>query len=223
MEKNEFKPLTSRKAQKQLLIMVTNGIVNRPIDLHTFKKQGLRLFDIQPVECRQPLNLDNNNAVKWKPVPKRIFFFDPTPLYEKINEAKVLNPYQRQCTVSINFLFDNKGKMCACGCGKELSGRQKRWSSKECNDFAFAVFAIISGYANTLRQYRNIFIGGYKCEICGKPEDHEAIELDHIYPVKFGGGGGWLSNYQFKCKKCHREKTNKDFGFKQTIQMPTLF
>ena len=89
--------------------MVTNGIVNRPIDLHTFKKQGLRLFDIQPVECRQPLNLDNNNAVKWKPVPKRIFFFDPTPLYEKINEAKVLNPYQRQCTVSINFLFDNKG------------------------------------------------------------------------------------------------------------------
>lgn len=199
------------------------GAVNRPVDLSTFKKQGLKLFDIQPYECRQPLGLPNNNAVNWKPIPKRVFFFDPTSLYEKINDAKVLNPYQRQCTVSINFLFENKDKRCACGCGKELTGRQKRWASKECNDFAFAVFAIISGYTNTLRQYRNIFIGGYKCEVCGEPENYEPVELDHIYPVKFGGGGGWLSNYQFKCKKCHREKTNKDFGFKQTVVMPTLF
>lgn len=199
------------------------GAVTRPVDLSTFKKQGLKLFDIQPYECRKPLDLPNNKAVNWKPTPKRVFFFDPTPLYERINEARLLNPYQRQCTVSISFLFPQIEKKCACGCGKELTGRQKRWASKECNDFAYAVFAIISGYTNTLRQYRNLFIGGYKCEVCGEPELYEPVELDHIYPVKFGGGGGWLSNYQFKCKKCHREKTNKDFGFKQNVITPTLF
>jgi len=198
------------------------GAVVKPIDLRSFKQSNLKLFDVQPKECRMPLPVPKG-AVKWKPIVKRVFFFDPTPLYERINEANLLNPYQRQCTVSISFLFENKDNKCACGCGKELTGRQKRWATKECNDFAFAVFAIIGGYTNTLRQYRNLFIGGYKCEICGEPEHYEPVELDHIYPVKFGGGGGWLSNYQFKCKKCHREKTNKDFGFKQTVEMPRLF
>ena len=35
------------------------------------------------------------------------------------------------------------------------------------------------------------------------------------FPVKFGGAGGWLSNYEFKCKNA-TEKTNKDFGFGKT-------
>lgn len=199
------------------------GVVSRPSDLSTFRKQELSLFDIQPYECRKPLELPINNAVNWKPIPKRVFFFDPTPLYEKINEAKILNPFQRQCSVSMTFLFKNENNKCACGCGKDLTGRQKRWASKECSDFAFAVFAIIGGYTNTLRNYRSIFIGGIECEICNDIPQYEAVELDHIHPVKFGGGGGWLSNYQFKCKKCHREKTNKDFGFKQNIVAPTLF
>lgn len=199
------------------------GVVNRPADLSTFRKQELGLFDIQPYECRKPLELPTNNAVNWKPIPKRVFFFDPTPLYERINEAKVLNPFQRQCTVSMTFLFINEDNKCGCGCGKELSGRKKRWASKECSDFAFAVFAIIGGYTNTLRNYRSLFIGGAKCEICNDIPQYEPLELDHIYPVKFGGGGGWLSNYQFKCKQCHREKTNKDFGFKQNVVTPTLF
>lgn len=198
------------------------SLINRPVDLSMFKKQGLKLFDVQPYECRKPLDFLNNKAANWNPIQKRVFFFDPTPIYERINEAGLLNPYQRQCSVSINFLFPQIEKKCACGCGKELIGRQKRWASKECYNFAFNVFAIIGGYTNTLRQYRNIFIGGYKCEVCGEPEHYTPVELDHIYPVKFGGGGGWLSNYQFKCKKCHREKTNKDFGFKRTPAPVTL-
>lgn len=198
----------------------------KPTDMQSFIGSGMRLFDIQPSECRLPLTISGTNAVIWKPVPKRVFFYDPSEIYKRINDANVLNPYQRQCTVSMNFLFENISGKCACGCGKELSGRQRKWATKECNDFAFAVFAIISGYQSTLRQYRNIFIGGYKCEICGEPEMYEPVELDHVYPVKFGGGGGWLSNYQFKCKKCHRDKTNKDFGYKQhslVAQMPKLF
>lgn len=178
-----------------------------------------KLFDIQPPECRKPLELPIN-AVNWKPIVKRVFFFDPTPLYERINEANKLNPYQRQCTVSMTFLFQNNDNKCACGCGVELIGRRKRWASKECSDFSYNVFAIISGYTNTLRAFRSAYIGGYRCEVCNEPEIYEPVELDHIYPVKFGGGGGWLSNYQFKCKKCHREKTNKDFGFKEHKTTP---
>jgi 5-methylcytosine-specific restriction endonuclease McrA len=188
--------------------------MKKPKDLNSYKSQGLKLFDIQPEYVRKPLELTNNNASNWRPIPKRVFFFNPSKIYEKINDLNLLNPYQRHCSVSMNHLFENDGNKCACGCGKELTGRQKRWASKSCNDFAFAVFSIISGNVNVLRNYRSIFIGGVKCEICNDVPKYEAVELDHIYPVKFGGGGGWLSNYQFKCKKCHREKTNKDFGYK---------
>lgn len=174
-----------------------------------------KLFDIQPASCRAPLGIQENNAVRWSNIHKRVFFFDPTPLYEKINEHGVLDPFKRQHTVSMKFLFESTGNKCACGCGEELSGRRKKWASKDCMNFALAVFYIISGYSSIIRSFRSAFIGGYKCEVCGEKELFEPMELDHLHPVKFGGGGGWLSNYQFKCKKCHREKTNRDFGFKQ--------
>lgn len=184
-------------------------------NLSNFKNSKLRLFDVQPYECRKPLKLIDNCEVNWEPVPKRVFLFDPTPIYNRINEANVLNPFKRQDTVSIKFLFVNENNKCACGCGKELIKKKQRWATKGCSDFGYAVFAIISGYADILRQYRSIFIGGYRCEVCGDTPQYQPLELDHVYPVKFGGGGGWLSNYQFKCRRCHREKTNKDFGYKQ--------
>lgn len=51
------------------------------------------------------------------------------------------------------------------------------------------------------------------------------LKVDHIFPVKLGGGGGWLSNYQLLCHKCHVEKTNEDFGWKQPkkITQTSLF
>jgi len=82
-------------------------------------------------------------------------------------------------------------------------------------DFAFNVFAIISGYSNTISNFIRHYYGSDNCHVCDGNILYETNELDHIYPVKFGGGGGWLSNYKYKCKKCHREKTNTDFGFKQ--------
>lgn len=174
-----------------------------------------KLFDIQPKECRAPLVIIKNIKNKWSQAAKRIFLFDPTALYERINEADLLNPYKRRHTVSIIFLFQSIDNKCACGCGVKLKGKQTKWASKLCNNFGFQVFSIISGQTKELRRLRSAFIGGYKCETCGLSETSIDYELDHIYPVKFGGGGGWISNYQFKCKKCHREKTNKDFGFKQ--------
>jgi hypothetical protein len=184
------------------------------MNYNTFKNQELRLFDIQPMECRKTLEI---NSIKkdWKPHIIRVFQFNPNGIYNRINDAHILNPYQRQCTVSINFIFPKIEKECSCGCGKKLEGRQRRWASDECSSFANAVFSIISGYANSLRVYRRLYVGDYRCEVCGDKPDLEPVELDHLHPVKFGGGGGWLSNYQFKCRKCHRHKTNKDFGFKQ--------
>lgn len=95
------------------------------LDLSSFKKQDKSLFDIQPCECRKPLDLSNKDLFNWSKIPKRVFFFDPTKLYERINEEKMLNSYQRHCSVSMTFLFKNKENICACGCGKQLTGKKK--------------------------------------------------------------------------------------------------
>jgi 5-methylcytosine-specific restriction endonuclease McrA len=198
------------------------GVVNRPVDLRSFQSSGLKLYDIQPPECRMPLKIENSRD--WKTIPKRVFNFDPTHIYDRINESNMLNPYQRHCSVPMSFLFQKKNGVCSCGCGLKLEGRRKRWATDECKRFGEVVFGIIAGYANILRTYRWLFTGSVKCEICDERDSPEnAIELDHLHPVKFGGGGGWLSNYQFKCKRCHRKKTNKDFGHKQKSEIPTLF
>jgi 5-methylcytosine-specific restriction endonuclease McrA len=52
-----------------------------------------------------------------------------------------------------------------------------------------------------------------KCNHCGAEDC--ILDLDHKTPVKFSGGGKWLDNYQYLCKKCHRIKTNSDFGWKK--------
>lgn len=49
------------------------------------------------------------------------------------------------------------------------------------------------------------------------------IKVDHVVPVKLGGGACWLSNYQLLCHDCHVGKTNTDFGWKAKIEMPELF
>lgn len=48
------------------------------------------------------------------------------------------------------------------------------------------------------------------------------VKLDHIVPVKFGGGGCWLNNYQLLCHNCHVQKTNLDFGWKQNLDSNNL-
>lgn len=45
-----------------------------------------------------------------------------------------------------------------------------------------------------------------------------ATELDHIIPL-FKGGKDTDDNRQGLCTEHHRIKTNKDMGFKQTVQI----
>lgn len=169
------------------------------------------IFLNQPEFCRQKINIDNVDFSKYRPHIKRLFECDPSVFYERIEKNGKFDIYSRQYTVPMIVLFPKTDGVCACGCGEKLTGRRTRWASKNCENFAIAVFSIIAGYSNKLRDYRAM-IAGFKCETCSSTE---SIELDHIHPVKFGGGGGWLSNYIFRCKKCHVDKTNKDFGFRQ--------
>jgi hypothetical protein len=168
--------------------------------------------------------------VESKDYQKRVLFFDPTEAYSRVK----INHFSRHPYVSIVALFPDQNGLCACGCGNTLQGRRTRWASKECNDFAFAVWAIISGRHLTISKYLRIYYGWF-CNDCGcKDKGHDMgsngvvsyIKIDHVIPVKHGGGGCWLNNYLLRCHDCHVKKTNQDFGWKKSIkktELPKLF
>lgn len=149
---------------------------------------------------------------------KRVLEYDPS----NIESLFIRRPFERFQNVSILQLFPLNDVFCACGCGQVLPKNRKRWATEECSNFAVAVRYIIYGNTQTIGRYLRKYYG-WKCKNCGdydKGHDHGAngvvswIKVDHILPVKLGGGGGWLSNYQLLCHKCHVKKTKKDFNWK---------
>ena len=193
-----------------------------------------KLFEIQPAWCREPLE---KKEIDWKykcdlaDFHNRIMFFDPTDIYKEI--GNLVDPYsRRQPKVGMAHLFHNEGKICACGCGKELTGRKTRWATKECGDFASRIYFIITGDTQTIKFYLEKYYGN-KCVRCNRTETQifdedvrelpksnmrawrSVLEVDHVIAVKNGGGGSWLKNYQLLCFNCHLEKTNEDFGWKK--------
>jgi len=165
-------------------------------------------FDIQPPECRLPL--PPKEFPDLHPWHQRIFEFDPTPVYKRI--APLLDPYKRYQAVSVMDMFPSLGaSVCDCGCGESLVGRQTRWATEACVHFKDRVHAIITGNMPTVQFYILKYYGDV-CQDCNN-ERSRYIEIDHIIGVKHGGGRCWLSNYLPRCKVCHREKTNADFGW----------
>ena len=146
----------------------------------------------------------------------RVMFFSPEAIYERVN----IKPFSRiQAHLSFKDMFpDKQNGKCSCGCEALLTGRRRRWASEDCTRFACAVWAIIDGQAGVLEYYVRRY-NGKKCAICGSRQD---LKVDHIVPVKHGGGGCWLSNFQLLCHTCHVEKTNKDFGWKQKQNMSAI-
>lgn len=142
---------------------------------------------------------------KWE----RVMFFDPTEIYNRID--KYIKPTQRHLSISIGHFFPDIEGQCACGCGQMLEGRRERWATPECKGFAYDVHNIICN----IHQRAAFYVKKYFGDVCIHCNECDGEELDHIVGVKQGGSGGWLSNYQWVCKKCHRKKTNKDFGFKE--------
>jgi len=145
----------------------------------------------------------------------RVLYFDPTSIYLRLEEKKLLNPFQRNCKVSIADIFPPIKGVCSCGCGKVLTGRQTRWGSKECSNFGGKVFEIINGYTSTIRWYLSKYCGGVNCCKCTTTWE---IEIDHLHPVVWGRAGCWLTGYQMVCRSCHRKKTNQDFKYKSVLR-----
>jgi hypothetical protein len=147
---------------------------------------------------------------------KKVLFFDPSSIYDRI----IIDPFKRFQSVSIIDMFPKIPGHCSCGCGKGLRGRQTRWATDECNKFAVAVWAIIAGRTSWIGMYLSLYHKNYHCCKCSSSG---TIKIDHIIPVKLGGGGCWLNNYQLLCHDCHVKKTNEDFGWKQKKSVPSLF
>jgi hypothetical protein len=138
---------------------------------------------------------------------KRVLFFNPSPVYERIK----VDPYKRIQSISVGEMFPSIPGECSCGCGAKLEGRRTRWAGEDCSYFAFAVRGIICGHQQVISGYICSY-SDYKCMRC---EHKEVLFVDHVIPVKHGGGGCWLSNYQYLCHECHVEKTKEDFGWGQ--------
>lgn len=152
-----------------------------------------------------------------QPYHERVMFFDPLDVFDIVK----INHYERKPSVSIKDLFPQIPGFCACGCTKPLSGRRNRWATDDCMNFATDVRFIIAGDIKIIGRYLRYYYG-WNCSKCGcedKGHDMGAngpvswIKIDHIIPVKHGGGGWWLSNYQLVCHDCHVIKTKEDFGW----------
>lgn len=144
---------------------------------------------------------------------KRILFFDPEIIYQ----TQPVNVYKRiQANLEFVKMFPAKlDQTCACGCGQLLIGRRTRWANNACAAFARTIWEIIDGRQATIKKFVTMYNCGWKCVVCNSSKQ---IKLDHVVPVKFGGGGCWLNNYQLLCHSCHIEKTKLDFEWKQIIK-----
>ncbi len=145
----------------------------------------------------------------------RVLFIDPKPIYDRIK----VDHFKRNQGVSISDMFPVNEKICGCGCGAEITGRKRRWATDDCKYFAQAVWAIINGYSETISSYLSLYHGVVACIECGLTDSYKeyangmsvnSVHKDHIIPVFKGGGGCWLSNYQYLCDSCHKQKTKND-------------
>lgn len=122
-----------------------------------------------------------------------------------ISFAILINHKKRyQKGLKTEHLFPSIEGACACGCGQQLTGRQKRWASPDCNNIAYVSTAIIKGDNKLIRQLlfkRDLGV----CKSCNKYSEN--WEADHINPISKGGGACSIENFQTLCKQCHNFKT----------------
>ena len=167
---------------------------------------------IKPITAALPFK-KTRIKTEWH---KRVLFLDPAEIYDRIP----VKPFQRlQTHLTFPEMFPVRAdKTCACSCGAPITGRRRRWASDDCTKFATTVWAIIDGQVGIIVAFVKKYYGS-KCSVCGA---RQTLKADHIIPVKHGGGGCWLSNFQLLCHSCHVVKTNQDFGWKQNKITPEL-
>lgn len=152
---------------------------------------------------------------------RRVVYFNPEQLFKRIT----FDPYSRRNDLSLTTMFPKPaGRKCSCGCGRNLTGRQTRWATKDCCNFAAAVYFIISNDTATIKRYMSVYTP-WECCACRCPDGHReyknglivsTLEVDHKVAVKNGGGACWLGNYQLICHACHKAKTINDNRLRNT-------
>jgi len=169
-------------------------------------------------QARQMLIIDDLSEIN--PRFRRLFQFDPTPVYEAISDK--INAYQRNNYVPMEWVFpSNEEKICRCGCGAKCEGRRSSWATEECSIFGRQVLCILIGKADFIKVALNE-VYDYRCCKCGKCSDDipakpsqygmicTPIHLEHTLPVHQGGGACWLSNFTFMCVDCHKIKSKSE-------------
>jgi 5-methylcytosine-specific restriction endonuclease McrA len=162
--------------------------------------------------------MNTKHEILWGKLPEKEIDCEPYRLrvlrFDPINLPNVFTPkpYSRHQCISVEDIFPKRyDKKCACGCNKRLEGRQIRWATEDCSNYAVAVRFIVAGSTATIARYLRLYYG-WKCSKCGcEDKGHDFgmngivswIKIDHIIPVKHGGGACWLSNYQLLCHDCH--------------------
>lgn len=111
---------------------------------------------------------------------------------------------------------------CACGCGKKLEGRRRRWASDACIKPCLIKYLIRRGDSHTIRCALFARDRGI-CARCGKDAHREEQEMrrerniyetarnhrweaHHTFAVADGGGGCDLDGYETLCLDCHKEE-----------------
>lgn len=141
----------------------------------------------------------SENCIVMSSLTKNNKLSAPMMLLHNINHRV---RYQKGLKVSHIFVAA-KG-VCACGCKKPLTGRQKKWASRECNDKAYNTLAIVKGNNRAIRKALFRKEEGF-CRHCGVFDSK--WQADHIRPVQNNGGGYGIENFQTLCESCHNEKT----------------
>jgi len=98
-------------------------------------------------------------------------------------------------------------KKCACGCGRKLPPRKRRWATPSCQENAVVTFFIVKGDNYVIRDKVFERDNGY-CRGCGVYSTN--WQADHIIPVFLGGSACGLDNFQTLCDCCHKDKTYND-------------
>lgn len=120
-----------------------------------------------------------------------------------------------QNNLSMGELYPDIRFKCACGCGKNLSGRRTRWANDDCRKKAVVYYWIVKGNQATIRielSKRDKIDGKNYCAFCKTDVTYTDWEADHILEVRHGGGGCGLENFQIVCKECHKKKTKANFA-----------
>lgn len=134
---------------------------------------------------------------------------EKTALVKRIARGRRINRRRRyQTGLKVEDVFPTRKGQCACGCGKALTGKQRRWASTDCSVAAVAFFRVVKGDTRQIKA--ELATRGVRACGCGTEED---LDLHHRTPVSEGGAACGLDGYEIVCADCHAAHHPGNEGF----------